>query len=158
MTGSYLSGCRPSWSFIRLQHRGNGCPGPSSGLEIVKQVLGVLHAVGLARQPMETENVSSTERHGLCVGGGARGASPCISVLLGVREERSALGMGLRSGATPVCVPLAMQTPWRDMGKQDSLTLTEIGPNIPQTCLSKVSKDPLIISEHFFYQLPHARF
>lgn len=55
-------------------------------------------------------------------------------------------------------VPLAMQTPWGDMGKEDSLTLTEIGPNIPQTCLSKVSKDPLIISEHFFYQLSHARF
>lgn len=76
--------------------QGNGWPGPSSGLEIVKQVL---HAMGLARQPGETENVCSSERCGLCVGGGERGASPCISVLLGVREERSALGMELCSGA-----------------------------------------------------------
>lgn len=47
--------------------QGNGCPGPSSSLEIVKQVL---HAMGLARQPVETENVRSSERCGLCVGGG----------------------------------------------------------------------------------------
>lgn len=50
--------------------QGNGRPGPSSGLEIVKQVLGILHAMSLARQPVETENVSSSERCVLCVGGG----------------------------------------------------------------------------------------
>lgn len=67
MTGfSYLSGSRPSWSFIWLQQRGKGCPRPFSGLEKVKQALDILHGVGLARQPVETEGVSSTEQYGLC--------------------------------------------------------------------------------------------
>lgn len=67
MTGfSYLSGSRPNWSFIWLQQKGEGVLRPSSGLEKVKQTLDILHEVGLARQPGETEGVRSTEQCGLC--------------------------------------------------------------------------------------------
>lgn len=60
---------------------------------------------------------------------------------------------------TAVCFPLAMQTPWEDMGKRGSLqlssSLVQIFQKISHLRSLKIS---LIISKHFSYQLPHAWF
>lgn len=73
---------------------------------------------------------------------GGCGPSLCISVLLRVREESSALVMGQGYGTHTRLSSSCSANSMGEYVKHGPLILIEVGPNIPKTFPSKVSRDP----------------